>query len=922
MAYVVPQVLVFQEFSLIPAILPGALNAHISGPNAYLLRYAEPAEKILGHLGAYDPDNDAVSRWPTRPPGAIVDATYTKVYIDNADLQFFRNMIGDGDTVVPTAANKITISNAKYGFATNGTVYPRYLALGDRDVQPGDRVYIRGVSVADSTNYELDTYVLAIEAEAIDSAVGSVQDGGSNEGTQPSTPAVITPPAVPTVTLTADLSSYSALTDGALTDHYTITVLSSSSGGDLLLATLQIKSGSGNDDVASVASGAEGDFFTVGVRGLQLKFTGAGEDLIAGQVYGVDIVSKYTKIVADDTGSTYTGTLSTTYVITITRGGKIDSANPVTCPQFSVRTAHGVDSAAPITITDATAYYPVGTQGLQIKFTNATTDGICLGDSFSIVVTGTQDGRMSTLVLGHNLPIPLYPLPIPPGEPAINLDLILYVERNIMVDALAEDGEPNWEQNPTQITIHGGIQAYDEAFTVDGEPQPLTVTSGDVYVEYRAWRSDLANQVNSISDVGTIDDAISGALTPDNPLKWGVYKALSNSNGSNVLFTAVTDPNSLDAWNAILALLTGRTDVYNLVPLTFDRNVLDLYAAHVADESAPEQASWRALFCSIQAKSQEAVVSDATSTDDNIVMALISVDPTASGDQYTLLTVPVGNSDFLTNNAQPGDIVRTDYGVDSSGTETYDEYVIDQVINENSLLLMAGPAAPVTIAQKIEIWHYLTRDEVAADLAQQAGSFASRRVKAVWPDTVGAAGVLMEGFYLAAALAGLRSGVVPQQGLTNVQISGFDDLSRTTDFFGGAQLNTMAGAGTWIVTQAPDGTVYSRHGLTTDNTDVNSSEEMVTSNLDSISYLFAQRLAPYIGVMNVTQSALLVLGTEIDATIDFLKSNGYVDRLGGQLVDATIVSLQPHAILADRVVCVIDVTLPYPMNNLELHLVV
>ena len=226
------------------------------------------------------------------------------------------------------------------------------------------------------------------------------------------------------------------------------------------------------------------------------------------------------------------------------------------------------------------------------------------------------------------------------------------------------------------------------------------------------------------------------------------------------------------------------------------------------------------------------------------------------------------------------------------------------------------------MAQKIEIWRHLNKDEIAAGPRPQAGSFSSRRVKMVWPDTVGSGGVLQEGYYLAAALAGLRSGVVPHQGLTNVQVLGFDDLSRTTDFLGGAQLNIMAEAGTWIVTQAPDGTVYNRHALTTDNTDVNTSEEMITSNLDSISYLFARRLAPYIGRMNVTQSALLVLGTEIDATIDFLKSNGYVARLGGQLVDGTILSLQPHALLTDRVVCVIDVTLPYPLNNLEIHLVV
>ena len=33
-----------------------------------------------------------------------------------------------------------------------------------------------------------------------------------------------------------------------------------------------------------------------------------------------------------------------------------------------------------------------------------------------------------------------------------------------------------------------------------------------------------------------------------------------------------------------------------------------------------------------------------------------------------------------------------------------------------------------------------------------------------------------------------------------------------------------------------------------------------------------------------------------------------------------IVELRPHATLKDRVVIVLDLTLPFPMNNIEVHL--
>jgi hypothetical protein len=919
MAYILPQVLVFQEFDLVPAALENTLNAHISGAHAFMLRYAEPDEKILSFLGAYDPANDTVSEWPQRPPGGIVDAGYTKVYIDNADLEYYEDLTSAGtgtSKVTPIAGSSNRIRNddtahPNAGYAANGVNYPRLPLLYDRDVMVGDRVRIRGVVA--STNYDLDTYVMGVEADPTGGAVDAATADANNGATQTGSAVAGAPPSGSTLTLTGDVTSYSALADGVLNDVYTIEVTTGSVGGDLTTAILRVTTASHADDDLAVPCGAAGASFPVGARGLSLTFGGTG-DLLQGQVWTLTVEDDYQKITASSSG-TYTGTRTTTYIVEFTRGGDFAATDSSLLPQFSASTTSGTDSSPPVSVSSSTVAYPVGTQGVLATFAPGT-GGIRKGDRFYIQVAAAADGRMAVLVLGNNLPAGLVGQTTPP-----DLDLTLYVERNIMVDEVS-DNITNWTQNATQIIVNSGIVAYDETFTQGGQPRPLTVMSGDVYVEYRAWLADLANAVGSIYDVGTIDDAISGPLTPDNPLKWGVYKALSNSNGANVMFTAVADPASLDAWTAVLALLTGRIDVYNLVPLTFDVAVLDLYAAHVVDESSPEQARWRAVWGSVQASTQAAIVSEASSADGQVVMAEVADDPDAVGVQNTLLTVPAGNGNFLTNRAQPADVVRTNFGVDQNGDEVYDEYVIDQVLNEDSLLLMSGPAAPITVPQKIEVWRYLSKDEIAADLATQIGSFASRRVKIVWPDTVGSAGVLQEGYFLAAALAGLRSGIVPQQGMTNLQVAGFDDLSRTTDFFGGAQLNVMAAAGTWIVTQSPDGTVYTRHALTTDNTDVNSSEEMITTNLDSISYVFSQRLAPYIGLMNITDSALMVLSTEIDSCINFLKSNGYVARLGGQLVDATVVSLQPHAILPDRVVCVIDVTLPYPLNNIELHLVV
>ena len=212
---------------------------------------------------------------------------------------------------------------------------------------------------------------------------------------------------------------------------------------------------------------------------------------------------------------------------------------------------------------------------------------------------------------------------------------------------------------------------------------------------------------------------------------------------------------------------------------------------------------------------------------------------------------------------------------------------------------------------------------MAIALAKNPGLFSDRRVDLVWPDRVGNGGKTFPGYYLCAALAGLRSGVLPQQGLTNVAIVGFDDLSRTTQFFSANQLNTMAAAGYWIVTQAPDGVVYTRQQLTTDAASGNLkyAEQSITTNLDSISYQFLNVMKPYIGRGNVTPTMINVLSGAILGVISSLENTIAVQILGPQVLGATIVQLSQDPTFADRIICKINLELPAPLNNLELYLV-
>jgi hypothetical protein len=379
----------------------------------------------------------------------------------------------------------------------------------------------------------------------------------------------------------------------------------------------------------------------------------------------------------------------------------------------------------------------------------------------------------------------------------------------------------------------------------------------------------------------------------------------------------------------VLERIKGRDDLYNLVPLTFDTRVHNLFAAHIGGESNEIQNNWKAGFFGIQSRNRKMLVGEgapiagvAGNEIAEPVLATISEDTAATGDQYTLLQVPNGVGYFITNDVQPGDLVRYSYTVDGFGATKYSEYVVDEVLSESSLRLYSGTDTAITTPQRVEIWHNMNRNEMADDIAERAGAMSNRRVCAVWPDQVGSAGTLQPGYFLAAALAGLASSVVPHQGLTNVEVAGFDDYTRSYKMFNETQLNRMAAAGVWIVTEDRDGTPYNRHALTTDNLDLNRREEMIRRNVDSISYLFLRRLRPYIGRTNATPLMVTYLSSRVSEVIDFLKNNGYTQELGSQLIDGSIRVLRIHPLLKDRIEIVLDLVVPAPLNNIELHLVV
>jgi hypothetical protein len=937
-SYVKPQVLVFQEFAIVPTEITEPLRAHISGPHAELHRYSDSDEKPFCRLGSYDYLNDVCYPWPGREPGSRIDESYTKLYVDDALLLYYEHTLGQLDTTVTAVAGRTNwITASDLSFKKNGAAYPRSSVFADRDVQLGDVVYLRAVSEdGDCEETELWTSVAGFASESSASSVEDAAADIDNQETNGSTTAVITKTSGPDncITASADATNYDGLAAGDVEETYTITVTKSSVAG-CSAARLRVVSASGNDDAAEVTPADLGAPTAIGTRGLTVTFDydpGAGcsasaeddnvavDSLVVGQKWVVQVSQAFTKVEATS-GGTYDGDKNDVYIVECTKGGLWADL-----PEVTVRTVKGLDFSGPTEVTDDNVFVGVGTNGVTIKFhgdeVGDPAPGLRKGDKWYITALSRAAGPVTQLILRDDLPLGI--------RDAADLDLRLFIKDDIQVSLNRIGYAPltNYAQEATQICVHEGAVAYHPEWTLNGVEQPLPVRGGTLYVEYREWLADLADEVNSIQSVSELDQ-IKGQLHQDNPLKWGVYKALTNSNGTVVKYTAAANPDDLDSWVQVLERIKGRDDMYNLVPLTFDVRVHNLYAAHIGGESNEYQNNWKGGFFAIKAAPTQFLVGEgaaiggvAGNTIDEPVLATLSDDPNATNAQYTLLQVSEGSGYFLTNNVQPGDLVRYLYTVDSFGEEQYQEFVVDQVLSENSLTLYSGAEAPVAVGQRVEVYHNRNRNEIADDIAATAAAFSNRRICAVWPDQVGEAGTLQPGYFLAAALAGLASGVIPQQGLTNVEVAGFDDFSRSYKYFNETQLNRMAEAGVWIVTEDRDGTPYTRHALTTDNLDLNRREEMIRRNVDSLSYLFLRRLRPYIGRTNATESMVGVIENEVVRLIDFFKTNGNTSELGSQLIDGTIRILRIHPLLRDRIEVVLDLVVPAPLNNIELHLVV
>lgn len=941
-----PQLRIHQELSISASATVQRQLACIVGPNAKLHRYDVSAEKALIGLGTYNPDADRNYAWPDRSAGGVVDPDSVRLLADDALLLYHTDLAGDSSggrgTVAKVNGYSNRIKSSTLGYKTNGASYPHSSLFGDRGVKIGDRVRITG---GDDNCEDVNcwTSVIGFAGEAVAASIAAATADGANQGAVTSTLSASKTGGPANCILITAGGTYNGLADGKVQETYTL-IVTKGGTAQCTQATLRVVSASGTDDVDAVVV-TVGAAFNVGTRGVTATFsldTGqcVTDAATAGVLANLPATGQTFQVVARQTfhaacvtsGGTYTGAADDVYRIECTKGGLFASGPK---PEITVSTVKGLDFSGPTQVTAVASAVAVGSHGITAAFgacgVGSAPLGLRKGDVWYISATAATTGRMSTLILQDDLPADLLA--------ATDLNLYLYLPGRTGLEItrkrMSDPPNVNYVRETTQIVVKAGVTAYDSDWTVGGVVQALPLKAGTLYAEYNEWLPNLVDapvRVDSVDDLTTI---IPGQLDPKNPLSYGVYKALQNSGGQPVYAMAVATPGTQD-WVKAYSHLEERNEFYNIVPMTFDKEAINLAITTAATQSAPGVNLFKGVFCGLKRTATKMLVGESTaaaqaisptSTDGKVVLATVSDNPQASGTQYTLLQVPAANGGFLKYGVKAGDAVRFLFTVDAYGEPSYTTLTVDSVLSENSLLLTTGLTTPVTQAQKVEIWRTLSTAEIKDDLKAQAQAMKNRRVCAVWPDALVSVGRLVDGYFAAAALAGLRSGALPHRPLTNVSITGFDSVPSARLFTSG-QIDDLMNGGVWIIGVDRNGALYNVNALTTDMTDLNTRTESIRTNLDNISTRIRDMWSALIGTTNVSPALLRRLRHDLENLLDELSSNALTDEIGSQIIVPAgtstadmITLLRVHPTARDRVEIRVNPTLPAPWNEGDVYLV-
>lgn len=465
---------------------------------------------------------------------------------------------------------------------------------------------------------------------------------------------------------------------------------------------------------------------------------------------------------------------------------------------------------------------------------------------------------------------------------------------------------PSDEVMPSALRAY--ICDYDRTITIDVTP----VTGDKVTVANNEWTFN--NESFTAADIGRLIFVENMSNAGNN----GVF-TIASVESSTVIRTV--EPPAADEGPGLGG--TVAVKVYSI-----DREPTRDYTA---DSVVAASRIWNlinAVFTSEDVGRKIDIAGTASGNDGEYIIEAV-----LSGTQVRTDTsnLPTANEEF---NGLAGSLTKLDIESIAPSTEeaayiTGTRHEIASVSSENQLVLVSDPTAGFggTLEDVVyRITKDMTLNEQATYLAGYAASFASRRCVHTWPDilavSVNSVATKIPGYFAGPILSGMTAGLPSQAGFTNLAVTGLVGREHSDDLFSDTQLDTIAGGGNMIFIQpVADAALSIRHQLTTDLTTIYYQEFSVTKNVDLIARFFRDLYAPFLGIYNITDGLLDLLKTRGEGGLSYLLDQR-APRVGAPIRSGQLTSIQESEILPDTVEIEIDVSVPLPLNNIKLTLLI
>jgi hypothetical protein len=604
---------------------------------------------------------------------------------------------------------------------------------------------------------------------------------------------------------------------------------------------------------------------------------------------------------------------STSYVIEVVKGGV--AATSAFSPAASLRVydTNGVEPVQVVSLTTAQTGVAFGTRGLRINYAiPSATQNLATGDKFVVAVTGNSvsSDNFDGVVL---------------DGPAFNPGAFNLTNGKLSVDVRQVfNGEITSANaaDASAFTATASQVVYDPSMgmmVAKSTPAfvPFVTDRGTLTVAFKAGvLPGLVEGPIKVTSMAALSNGQLGELSSQNDLAYGAYLALSGS-GNTSVSALRTSEDSVSAFTAALNKIRATDIYYAITPLTDSLAVANFVALHCEEMSGPEKMNFRRSYFGTDSPGRYTAwdtLSDGTYRKATLV-----------GDTVTVSAAHEAVSNFNSEIAPVyvGDLIRF--------SSLAADLVITEITSSTTVRVSGAPPLGVVEATTFQLIKPDTADNTIDYVIGRSLAIANRRAINVWCDRPTAlfngASTAVSSKFLASEIAGLRSALRPQQGLTMTEITAVDEAPAMFARFTPEQLDRAAAAGVMIVTQEIEGgEIFIRHQLTTQTEKgALQSEDSPGVVVDTFSLRVKDAFRNYLGKKNVTPTTIAEIYSELkQLAIDASQIEAVNDDSVGALIlgfsdesgKEGEVTVEVDGDLADKVRTFVNLRVALPLNGL------